>query len=40
MHNPVINWKKQTIKFNSANCIKSYLSHNISCIEFAVESKF
>ena len=40
MHNPVINWKKQTIKFNSANCIeKGCLSCGVLCIKFAVGSK-
>ena len=40
MHNPVIDWKKQTIKFNSADCIeKSCLSCSVPCIEFAVGSK-
>ena len=40
MHNSVIDWKKQTMKFNSADCIeKGCLSYGISCIEFAVGSK-
>ena len=40
MHNPMINWKKQTIKFNSANCMeKGCLSYGVSYIKFAVGSK-
>ena len=39
-HNPVIDWKKRTMKFNSANCMeKGCLSRGVPCIEFAVGSK-
>ena len=39
-HNSVIIWKKQTIKFNSVDCMKkNCLSHGVPCIKFAVRSK-
>ena len=39
-HNPVIDWKKQTMKFNSANCMeKGCFSCGVPCIKFAVGSK-
>ena len=39
-HNPAIDWKDQTMKFNSASCIKSgCLAHGVPCVEFAIGSK-
>ena len=39
-HNPAINWKDCTIKFNSINCMeKGCLLHGKPCIEFAVSCK-
>ena len=39
-HNPAINWKDCTIKFNSADCIeKGYFLHGKPCIEFAMGRK-
>ena len=40
MHNPIIDWKKQIIKFNLANCIKKLFLCSVPYIEFAVRSKF
>ena len=40
MHNPVIDWKKQTMKFNSADCMKKdCYSYDVLCIEFVIRSK-
>ena len=40
MHNPAIDWKDCTMKFNSANCIeKKYLLNGKPCIEFAMGCK-
>ena len=39
-HNPTIDWKDQTMRFNSALCIENgYLARGVPCIEFAVGSK-
>ena len=36
-HNPMINWKERTMKFNSSDCLeKGCLTRGISCTEFAV----
>ena len=40
MHNPVIDWKNCTTKFNSADCMeKGCLLNGKSCIKFAVSCK-
>ena len=39
-HNPAIDWKERTVKFNSGDCIeRGCLLHGIPCIEFAMGSK-
>ena len=39
-HNPAIDWKKQTVKFNSDDCLKrECLLYGIPCIEYAIGSK-
>ena len=39
-HNPAINWKNCTTRFNLASCIESgCLAHSVLCIQFAVSSK-
>ena len=39
-HNPAIDWKDQTMKFNLASCMKSgCLAHGVPCVEFAIGSK-
>ena len=39
-HNPVIDWRDQTMKFNSASCMEeSCLLRGIPCVEFAIRSK-
>ena len=39
-HNPAIDWKNCTVKFNSADCIeKSCLLYGKPCIKFAVGCK-
>ena len=39
-HNPAIDWKDQTMKFNSALCMESgCLAHGMLCVEFAIGSK-
>ena len=40
IHNPAIDWKERTIKFNSAACIESgCLARGVPCIKFAIGSK-
>ena len=39
-HNSVINWRNQTMKFNSASCMEEVcLLRVISYVEFAIRSK-
>ena len=39
-HNPMIDWKKPIMKFNSASCIeKKCFSLDILCVKFAVDNK-
>ena len=39
-HNPAINWKNQTMKFNLASCIENRcLACGVPCVEFAISSK-
>ena len=39
-HNPAIDWKDQTMKFNSASCMESgCLARGVPCVEFAMGSK-
>ena len=38
-HNPAIDWKDFTMRFNSAACIdNSYLARGVPCIKFAIGS--
>ena len=40
MHNPAIDWKDRTMKFNSASCMESgCLARGVPCVEFAMGSK-
>ena len=39
-HNPAIDWKNCTMRFNSAACIESgCLSYGVPCVKFAINSK-
>ena len=39
-HNPMIDWKERTMKFNSASCMEEgCLSRGVPCVKFAVGSK-
>ena len=39
-HNPTIDWKDQTMKFNLASCMESgCLARGVPCVEFAIGSK-
>ena len=39
-HNPAINWKNRTMKFNSASCMESRcLARGVPCVKFAIGSK-
>ena len=39
-HNPAIDWKDWTMKFNSASCIESAcLARGVPCVEFTMGSK-
>ena len=39
-HNLAMNWKDQTMKFNSASCMENKcLARGVPCVEFAISSK-
>ena len=39
-HNPAIDWKEQTVKFNSDDCMeKDCLLYGKPCIEFMIDYK-
>ena len=39
-HNPAIDWKDQTMKFNLASCMESgCLARGVPCVEFAIGNK-